>query len=382
MPSVAYGMFYTDISYFLTTVQGVSYEVMGIVMTAMGLSTFLSSTFLGIFADRYGRKRMLVTGNVLASIILAGFVLTTNPVLLLAVAIFEGIAEAAVLASSSALLAEKAENTNRNSVFSLYGFAQSIAFGIGSMAIPAVVIFETFGFTNRESHILLYVVMAMFSLVSTLMMLKVSESKRLKPAASIMECLPRKSKALLSKYVLTSAIISFGAGMVVPLMTAWFALRYGISDALSGPILGISSIIIGVATLAAPPLAKRLGQVKAIVVTQAASTLFMFATPLSPDYASASLLYSWRALLMNMAAPLQQSMIMGLVAEDERGAASGLCGALWRLPNALSTFIGAWLMGMGLLAEPFFIASFLYIISIMLFWQFFRKVKMPEEQGN
>ncbi len=382
MPSVAYGMFYTDISYFLTTVQGVSYEVMGIVMTAMGLSTFLSSTFLGIFADRYGRKRMLVTGNVLASIILAGFVLTTNPALLLAVAILEGIAEAAVLASSSALLAEKAENTKRNSVFSLYGFAQSIAFGIGSMAIPAVVIFETFGFTNRESHILLYVVMAMFSLVSTLMMLKVSESKRLKPAASIMECLPRKSKALLSKYVLTSAIISFGAGMVVPLMTAWFALRYGISDALSGPILGISSIIIGVATLAAPPLAKRLGQVKAIVVTQAASTLFMFATPLSPDYASASLLYSWRALLMNMAAPLQQSMIMGLVAEDERGAASGLCGALWRLPNALSTFIGAWLMGMGLLAEPFFIASFLYIISIMLFWQFFRKVKMPEEQGN
>jgi MFS family permease len=382
MPSVAYGMFYTDISYFLTTVQGVSYEVMGIVMTAMGLSTFLSSTFLGIFADRYGRKRMLVTGNILASIILAGFVLTTNPALLLAVAILEGIAEAAVLASSSALLAEKAENTKRNSVFSLYGFAQSIAFGIGSMAIPAVAIFETFGFTNRESHILLYVVMAMFSLVSTLMMLKVSESKRLKPAASIMECLPRKSKALLSKYVLTSAIISFGAGMVVPLMTAWFALRYGISDALSGPILGISSIIIGVATLAAPPLAKRLGQVKAIVVTQAASTLFMFATPLSPDYASASLLYSWRALLMNMAAPLQQSMIMGLVAEDERGAASGLCGALWRLPNALSTFIGAWLMGMGLLAEPFFIASFLYIISIMLFWQFFRKVKMPEEQGN
>ena len=382
MPSVAYGMFYTDISYFLTTVQGVSYEVMGIVMTAMGLSTFLSSTFLGIFADRYGRKRMLVTGNVLASIILAGFVLTTNPALLLAVAIFEGIAEAAVLASSSALLAEKAENTNRNSVFSLYGFAQSIAFGVGSMAIPAVVIFEIFGFTNRESHIILYVVMAMFSLVSTLMMLKVSESKRLKPAASIMECLPRKSKALLSKYVLTSAIISFGAGMVVPLMTAWFALRYGLSDALSGPILGISSIIIGVATLAAPPLAKRLGLIKAIVVTQAASTLFMFATPLSPDYASASLLYSWRALLMNMAAPLQQSMIMGLVAEDERGAASGLCGALWRLPNALSTFIGAWLMGMGLLAEPFFIASFLYIISIMLFWQFFRKVKMPEEQGN
>lgn len=71
---------------------------------------------------------------------------------------------------------------------------------------------------------------------------------------------------------------------------------------------------------------------------------------------------------------------MGLVAEDERGAASGISGALWRLPNALSTFIGAWLMGIGFLTEPFFMAGSFYIISIVLFWHFFRKVKMPEEQ--
>jgi predicted MFS family arabinose efflux permease len=82
-----------------------------------------------------------------------------------------------------------------------------------------------------------------------------------------------------------------------------------------------------------------------------------------------------------MASPLSQSMIMGLVPEDERGAASGLSGALWRLPNALSTFIGAWLMGIGLLAAPFYIASLLYIISILLFWLYFRKAKMPEEQN-
>jgi MFS family permease len=378
LPSVAYGMFYTDISYFLTTVQGVAYELMGIVVTAMGVSTFVASIFLGIAADMYGRKKMLVAGNVLASVILAVFALTTNSVLLLVAAIFEGISEAAVLASSSALLADKADNAKRNSVFSLYGFAQGIAFGVGSMAIPIIVVFELFGFTSKQSHVLLYVVMAIFSLVSTFIILKVDESKRLrKPGIGLRELLPRKSKVALLKYVLTGAIIAFGAGMVVPLMTAWFRLQYGISDAMSGPILGISSILIGVATLAAPPLAKRLGLVKAIVVTQAASTVFMFATPLSPDYASASFVYSLRALLMNMASPLQQSMIMGLVAEDERGAASGLSGALWRLPNALSTFIGAWLMGIGLLAEPFFIAGLFYIISIMLFWCYFGKAKIP-----
>jgi MFS family permease len=383
MPSVAYGMFYTDISYFLTTVQGVSPYFMGTVITVMGVSTFVASIFLGIAADIYGRKRMLIAGNVLASIILAVFALTTNPALLLAAAILEGISEAAVLASSSALLAEKVENEKRNCAFSLYGFAQSIAFGVGGFAVPAILVFELAGFTNKESHILLYISVAILSLASTVIMLKVSESKRLKkPSAGMAELLPRKSKDILLKYVLTGAIIAFGAGMVVPLMTQWFSWQYGISDEISSPILAVSSILIGGATLVGPLLAKRFGLVKAIVITQATSTVFMFATPLSPNYALAGFVYSMRALLMNMASPLSQSMIMGLVAEDERGAASGISGALWRLPNALSTFIGAWLMGMGLLAEPFFIASFLYLASIMLFWHYFRKVKMPEEQCN
>jgi predicted MFS family arabinose efflux permease len=135
-----------------------------------------------------------------------------------------------------------------------------------------------------------------------------------------------------------------------------------------------------VSTLAAPPLAKKIGVVKAIVVTQGLSTLFMFLTPLQPDYLSASFVYTVRAFLMNMASPLQQSMIMGLVAEDERGAASGVSAAFWRLPNALSIFIGASLMGVGLLAAPFFLAGLLYLVSIALFWLYFRNAKLPEEQ--
>ncbi len=383
LPSVAYGMFYTDISYFLTTVQGISADFMGLVITVMGVSTFVASILLGTVADIYGRKKMLIAGNVLASLILAVFALTTDPIILLTAAILEGISEAAAIASSSALLAEKAGNEKRNSVFSLYAFAQSIAWGLGSLSVLAVIVFEVGGFTNKESHILLYVLLAILSLVSTFIMLKVDESKILKKtSAGLKDLFPRKSRDVLTKYVLTGAIVAFGAGMVVPIMTLWFSLQYGISDTISSPILAISSILIGAATLLAPLAAKRFGLVKAVVITQAASTVFMFLTPLSPNYALAGLVYSLRALLMNMASPLSQSMIMGLVAEDERGAASGISGALWRLPNALSTWLGAWLMGIGLLSEPFFVATLLYIVSITLFWLYFRRTKMPEEQGH
>jgi MFS family permease len=309
------------------------------------------------------------------------FALTTDPFLLIIAAIFEGISEAAVLASSSALLADKARNENRNSIFSLYGFAQGIAFGVGSFVIPAVLIFEQLGFTNKESHILLYFVISILSLVSTAIMLRVNESKSLKKdRKSYLDLFPRKSKNVLLKYTLTAAVVAFGAGMVIPLMTFWFDLRYGISDAISAPILAISSILIGLTILVAPWAAKRFGLVRAIVITQTASTFFLLITPLSSNFLLAGFVYSIRALLMNMSNPLSQSMIMGLVAEDERGAASGMNGALWRLPNALSSFIGAWLMGMGFLAEPFFIAGIFYSLSTALFWVFFRRVKMPEEE--
>jgi MFS family permease len=383
LPSVAYGMFYTDIAYFLTTVQGLSFALMGVIVTVMGVSTFVASIPLGIAADKYGRKRLLILSNVIASAIIAVFALTTNPALLILAAIFEGISEAASSASSSALLAEKAEDSRRTSAFSIFGFSQSTAFGLGSIAIPAITVFGYFGLTNKESHVLLFVILALLSLSSTILILKVSESKRsTKARASVKDLLPRKSKDVLVKYAFTGAIIAFGAGMVVPLMTAWMKAQYGIPDSLSGPILGFSSIVIGVSTLAAPTLAKRFGVVKAIVVTQALSTIFMFTTPLSPDYISASIIYTSRAFLMNMSSPLAQSMIMGLVAEDERGAASGVSSALWRLPNALSSFVGAWLIGMGQLTAPFFLAALFYIISISLFWYYFRNTKMPEEQTN
>jgi MFS family permease len=383
LPAVAFGMLYTDLSYFLTTVQGLSFEFMGLVVTIMGVSTFAASIPLGIAADRYGRKKMLVIGNVIAGLIIVVFAITTDPAALLAAAVFEGVSEAALSASSGALLAEKAESSLRNSTFALFGFAQSIAYGIGSLAIPAVAIFELLGFTNKTSHALLFVTLAGLSLVSTVILVKVKESRRVrKPQPEVTKAARithTESRKTLTKYAFTSAIIAFGAGMVVPLMTAWLRLSYGIPDTISGPILGVTSLFIGVATLAAPVLAKKIGLIKAIVVTQAISTVFMFATPLSSSFVVASSVYTVRAFLMNMSSPLSQSMIMGLVDEDVRGAASGVNAALWRLPNALSTFIGAYLMAAGLLALPFFLASLFYSVSIALFWGFFRKTRMPEE---
>jgi len=381
LPNLAYGMFYTDFAYLLTQVSGISAGFMGALITIMGVSMVASSVPFGILADRFSRRSILILGNVIASLTIAVFALTNNQTILVTAALFEGVSEAAFSASATALLADKATNEKRNSVFSFSGFTQSIAFGLGGFIIPVVAVFELFGYSVQESHSILYVIIAALSLASTILILKVSDSRkpRERSKVTLRSIYPKESGGVLAKYLLASVIIAFGAGLIVPLMAVWFGLRFGISDTLSGPILGVSSLLIGVATLASPPIARRLGMVRAIVITQATSTFFMFFTPVMPEFVSASVVYSFRSLLMNMASPLQQSMIMGLVPEGERGIASGISSALWKLPNSLSTFIGAWLLGLGLLSAPFYLASGLYLVSISLFWYFFRNTRMPEE---
>lgn len=120
----------------------------------------------------------------------------------------------------------------------------------------------------------------------------------------------------------------------------------------------------------------------AIVVTQALSIFFMVAVPLSPTFAIAVSLYTVRVFLMDLSNPLGQSLLMGLVSPDERGMASGVTAALWRLPNSLSTTVGYVLIGDHLLALTFYIATVFYVFSITAFWFMFKDARLPEEAAS
>ena len=379
-PSIAFGMFFTDISFFLTKVQGLSDVFMGFIIMIMGISVVIASIPIGVIADKYGRKKVLSFGLIVSSLVIAAFALTADVVLLVAAAIIEGLTEAAFSAASNSMLAEKAGPEKRTAAFSYSFVVSNVAFGVGSFVILFVDLFQQIGISNKDAHIILYIVLSAMSLASCFMLFKIKESKSLRKEDRILALIiPKKSRGVLLKYASTGAILAFGAGLIFPIMTRWLDLTYNVPDSVSGPMLGITSIILGVAALIAPLIAKRVGVVKAIVLTQGLSTIFMFLIPFSSTFLIASSFYIMRSFLMNMSNPLNQSLIMGLVAEEERGVASGISSALWRLPNSLSTVIGAALIGSGMLAEPFYWATLAYIMAIMLFWFFFRKIKLPEE---
>ena len=379
VPTFALSFLYTDLSYYLTTVKGLSIVFTGTVITVMGVSMVATSLPFGILADRYGRRRFIVVGNLLAGVMLATFALTSNTFVLILAAVVEGSTEAAFAAAGTALLAEKAGESNRTTAFSLSFFLGNIAMGLSGFAIPLVLVFELFGLDVAQAHVVLYLILAGLSVAITPLLFRITESRTSTRAKGIGEFMPKRSRGVLVKYLVPSVLIATGAGLFVPLMTQWFALRYNVPDTYSGLIIGISSFLLAAFALGAPNLARRFGLVAAIVLTQGLSMAFMLAVPLSPTFEIAGGIYILRTFMMNVSSPLGTSLIMGLVDRNERGAAAGISAALWRLPNSLSTVAGSAMMNAGMLELPFYIASVLYSVSICMFWIFFRRVKAPEE---
>lgn len=217
---------------------------MGSIIMIMGISMVATSIPLGILADRYGRRKFLILGNMLTSLTIVVFALTTDASILILGAIIEGVSESAFTASFSALMSEKAGDSKRTSAFSLLAFVNNIGFSLGAFIIPFVYLLEGFGLDSREAHVLLFTILALLSFLATFIFMKVKEKRNFKSTDN-RPWVPRKSLDILLKYTLTGAILAFGAGLFVPLMARWFYLKYGITDAYSGPILGISNLFMG-----------------------------------------------------------------------------------------------------------------------------------------
>ncbi len=388
----AAGLLFITLQVFLV-LEGLSFATSGLVLTVFGVTSASSTLLFGALANRYGRRRFVVVGGLLSALSLALFGLVgTNIPLLFSSAVLSGLSEAMFAASWTAILADKAGDAKRTSAFSLSFFVSTISAAVGGFSASVLGPLDNMlGISLVEGHRYLFVSVALVSLLGPALALRVSESKTTNGSLRVEFNLRRfswratyRSWKTVLKYSFTGALIAFGAGMVIPLVPGWAYLKFGVKDDVSAPIFGgINSLVMGLANLATPKLARTFGTVKTIVLTQASSTVFLFSMPFTPNFPVASAVFITRSCLMMMSNPTEQSLLMGLVSDERRSMASSISAALWRFPNSFSTGIGAYIMGLGgffYLGLPFWICTVFYLTSISLFWYFFRDVRLPEEK--
>ena len=363
------GFFSVAIPVFLP-LEGMSVTNLGAILTTVGLATVIFSIPFAILSDRYGRKLLMLMGSVISTIIIIvpGFTSDFLPIELSA--ILGGMGEAMFLSTWNAYLADTTAGDSRASAFSMSFVTFTIASGVGSL-LPGL--FPLIPMKLQDAHRVVFVLLGILGLGTSLSVLKWAEN--VKPKASRRGILPRKSLGIIAKFSTANMMIGLGAGLIIPLIPTWFYLRFNVTDVFSGPLIAVSNLAMGLAAVASPAVAKRLGLVRGIVTTQLLSTLFLVAMPFTSTPWVAGPFYVVRAMLMNMSSPLSDTFLMGLIAEDERATASSFNVVIWRLPNAASTVVGGALLNSGELSLPFYVCTALYVSSIALFYTLFRNVE-------
>ncbi len=382
---IGYGYLTTVISAYLPE-KGVSSGQVGLIIGLSGLAMIVSAIPFGLMSDRIGRKRILLLGLTALPISMFICSFSTDPKVFILAGLISGVAEGAILSTWNAMIADMTTVDNRDMAFSLSFIVNGALGGVG-LALPfAFPLLESVGgWSSDQLHSWAFVLLGALTMMSPLSVNRILhgyEDTLHRGGLRRGSFLKERSKRTLLRFSVNNTLIGLGAGLIIPLIPTWFFLRYDIPDSYSGPLLALSSLSIGIAAIFSTRLAHRFGQVKAIVLTQGFSTLFMLAIPFVPGAALAGTVYLVRAALMNMAGPIMDSYLMGIVDKDDRGLASAINSIVWRVPNSATTVIGGMLLAAGFYALPFILAATIYLGAVIAFWFNFRSVRAYDETAN
>jgi MFS family permease len=376
------GFFFIYLTAYLLETGALNALQAGVVLGVETVVVIVAGIPMGVLSDRTGRKKFLILGNAMVPPAVVMMGLSQDFGWLLVAGILLGAAEASALGSWNAIIADQTDLRNRDSAFSLSFVVGNVCFS-GGFALPLILPWmqsvSGIGPTAMHSDVLLALGVLSISVPFFLWMLlrDYKEPPRKEEKGEN----PGELKMLL-KFSGLNGIIGLGAGLIIPLLASWLLYKFSVQDTYSGPFIALTNVTIAFAAVASPRLSKRYGLFNSILMTAGSSTLFMLSLAFIPNVFLAGGMYMIRASLMNMASPLIDSYLMGIVHPGRRGLGSAIAAIVWRLPNSVTTFIGGYILYQGLTTGdhflydlPWILASALYAVGIGLLYLNFRHVK-------
>ncbi len=192
---------------------------------------------------------------------------------------------------------------------------------------------------------------------------------------------------VLAVYDLT---VGLGSGFMIPFFPLFLKIRLLAGETAIGFIRGLSTLVMGLSTLATPPLVRRLGLVGTVAFCQALSVPFIFGIALPHQLWIVGASFVLRDSLMNMVHPVTSNFLMTTFPEHQRINVVSFQTALFPLGRSLGVVVGGWLIEeigragyetatlWGYTIEafnyvaPFLATALLYPLGIAIFWLGFR----------
>ncbi len=365
---------------------GFSAFAIGVIVCGTLIGTALLTLWVGMIANRYSRRRLLLGASLLMAATGAGFAVSTAFWPLLVIAIVGTINPTAGDASvfspvEQTVLTHIVEPRRRTALFARYSVVGSFAGALGILAAagPDLAV----GWTGCAPAAALQ---AMFGLYAVLGIVSLLLYRPLSPAIEANYEAPpaplNQSRRLVYGMAALFGMDSFGTGFLVQsLLALWLYQSFSISVATAASILFWTSICSAISYLVAVPIAARIGLINTMVFTHLPSNVLLILIPFAPDLTTAIGLLLARSALSQMDVPTRSSYVMAVVTPEERPAAASVTAVPKTFAWGAGSIISGYLLTLSTFGWPLVIAGVVKGVYDILLLINFQKVRPPEEVG-
>jgi MFS family permease len=373
--------------------RGYSREFLGLVTSMTSAATLLLGIPIGLLSDRIGRKRAMLIGVAVVVLSNALQVTAKTPGLILIASFLAGVGGSLYYLSQAPFMMRVSDDENRALLFSLNFGLVTLSGVIGSLfagALPSFIAnWLSVPVNSAQAYqavLLAAVALGSITLIPLALIHEPGLPKTLQKTAESTSGLLASTWRVLSRKItiqlsLPNLLIGLGAAILIPYINVFFRDKFNIPDQTLGLLFGLSSLLTGIGSIFSPRLAISLGgKIRAVVVTQGLSLLFLLIMGFAPVLWIAALGFLLRGMLMNMAVPLYSAFAMEQVTDHERATVNSVKELAWQL---------GWVVGpitSGIVQQrigftPLFIATaILYFLAIMLTWLFFSQTEKSSQE--
>lgn len=348
------------------------------------------SLWLTAHADRWGRRKTLITGAVLMALGGAGMAASENFLVLVVAATIGVISPTGgevgpFQAVEQACLAQEVAAENRTRLFAWYNLAGYLASALGALAVGWFL--GGSHYDGVAAYRFVFWAYATCGAALGVLALKLSPNVEAPASGGAIHTGPtflglRESRGLVLRLSALFALDSFGGGFVLQSFLAWWLQqKFGADEAVLGAVFFGTNLLSGVSGLAAVPLAKKIGLINTMVWTHLPSNILLMFVPLMPTLPLAVAVLLARHLLAQMDVPTRASYLSAVIPAGERSAANGATSTAKQLGTAIGPLIAGKLFGAAAATGlPFFICGVLKSSYDLMLWRAFRSTKPPEER--
>lgn len=364
--------------------------LIGFILSATLVNSIIFNLFSSFFADRIGRKKVLIIYAILMAISGCVFFFTENYFALIIAAFIgtinvTGSETGAFLSLEQAILPQTIKNIKkRNIAFALYNMIGTFAMAGGVLlsSLPQI-ISDKFGSSTIDSFKILFLIYTLAGIIVAIIYFFFSKEIEIKKAPNsnkVSSNLSPKSKQIILKMSSWFALDSFAGGFVIQSIVAfWFFTKFGVDLATLSIIFSVAGVLTAISFFFAAKIADRIGLINTMVFTHIPSNIILILVAIAPTFHIGLILYLIRMGLSQMDVPTRQAYIVSVVEENEITAAAGITNTSRNIAQSISPSISGAIISSLWFSAPFVIGGMLKIIYDVGIYVNFRKIKPTHE---